>query len=78
MGAYGLYRLFSGIWMPLSKAFVAMFDVTAPAETWVIEMLNGLHSCQSTSLMPRTAALLEEYTPFQGVGLLGYDQSGVV
>ena len=64
-----LYKLSSGMRMPDSMAFFAMLDRTAPGATCVQWIPNGLNSIQSTSLIPRTAALLDEYMPFQGVGL---------
>lgn len=69
LGRYAVYRELSGS-SKRAVPFFEMLDWTAPGETCMTDMLNGLHSIQRTSLIVWTADLDVEYNPFQGVGLL--------
>lgn len=68
-GRYGLYNESEGS-VYSAAALLDIFDLTAPGATCITEIPKGLHSIFITSLREYTAALVAQYIPFQGVGLM--------
>ena len=68
-GRYALYSE-SGGSVYSAAALLDIFDLTAPGATCITEMPKGLHSMFITSLREYAAALVEQYIPFHGVGLM--------
>lgn len=62
------YREFSGR-TNFCVMLLAILDRTEPGTTFMTEILKGLHSMLSTSLIMCVADFVAEYNPFHGTGL---------
>lgn len=68
-GRYTLYNEAGGS-VYSAAALLDIFDLTAPGATCKTEIPKGLHSMFITSLREYAAALVAQYIPFHGVGLM--------